>query len=423
MEIKRLTLKKNVTWTLSGSIVYSLAQWLILVVIAKVGTAEMVGQYALGLAISAPIIMFSEMKLRIALVTDAKSSVDFSYYLGTRIVCMLFAIVAIILSIVIFGYSFQTMMIVLLIGIAKVFESLSDIFHGQLQKQERMDLIAISDMLKGIITVLTFASLLILTESLIVAVMGQVLIWALLLILYDCFITRKYVSISPKFHFKTVRGLIQLTLSLGTMALLSSINTNIPNYMVEHFLGKEELGYFAAIAYILYAGNRLVDSIRQPATPRLANLFERKDMKAFRKLLFGLLLVGLFIGIVGALVAYMLGSFLLTVIYTASYADYSGLFLIIMLAGLFSYPTKFLDAALNSTRSFKIQPYLALGWLVVSLSSCLLLIPSFGLYGAAFAVVIGSCAKCISYSIVLFLVMRKARKLHNQILETAAITV
>src|ERR1043166_3883519 len=79
-------LRANFLWTLCGTLVYSGCQWGLLVVLAKLGNAEMVGQFALGLAITAPALMFSNLQLRSVLATDASGEYSFGDYLGLRLV-------------------------------------------------------------------------------------------------------------------------------------------------------------------------------------------------------------------------------------------------------------------------------------------------------------------------------------------------
>ena len=44
----RLTLRINFLWTLGGNVVYAASQWGILVVLAKLGTPQMVGEFGAG---------------------------------------------------------------------------------------------------------------------------------------------------------------------------------------------------------------------------------------------------------------------------------------------------------------------------------------------------------------------------------------
>ncbi|MGI8856402.1 MAG: hypothetical protein ACR2JW_11675, partial [Thermomicrobiales bacterium] len=53
------SLRANFSWTFVGNVVYAACQWGMLVVLAKLGSPEVVGQFALGLAITAPVIMLT----------------------------------------------------------------------------------------------------------------------------------------------------------------------------------------------------------------------------------------------------------------------------------------------------------------------------------------------------------------------------
>ncbi|SES89452.1 Membrane protein involved in the export of O-antigen and teichoic acid [Oceanobacillus limi] len=409
MIVKKLSLKKNMVWNLAGSIIYSSTQWLLLIVIAKLGNPEMVGQYVLGLAITAPIVLFTDMNLRLALITDMKSSFTFGNYLGTRIVMVGFSFLLFITVVLIIGYDYYTAIVIILIGIAKLHESVSDIFHGQLQKCERMDLPTISDIMKGIGTVISFSVVLYITGSLVLAIIGQIIVWALILLFFDWPVTRKFTSIDVSFHVRIIKRLVTLSIPLGVMALLTSVNVNVPNYLVEYFLGEEELGYFAALLYILYAGDRMVNSIRQPVAPRLAMLFEKKDIRGYSSLLVIFIAIGLFIGSLGVLVAYLLGDFLLAIIYTPAYAAYSGLFVVMMISGVILYSAAFLEIGVIATRHFKIQPYLAALWVMVSVIGGFLLIPTYGVYGAVYGVLLSSLAKFLSLLVVWLVLVKKSK--------------
>jgi hypothetical protein len=60
---QRLTLRMNFLWTLTGNVFYAACQWGILVVLAKLGTSQMVGEFALALAITAPVVIGAGQKL------------------------------------------------------------------------------------------------------------------------------------------------------------------------------------------------------------------------------------------------------------------------------------------------------------------------------------------------------------------------
>jgi hypothetical protein len=82
---QRLTLRVNFVWTLTGNVFYAACQWGILVVLAKLGTSQMVGEFALALAITAPVVIGAGLSLRGIQATDARSQYRFGDYLLLRL--------------------------------------------------------------------------------------------------------------------------------------------------------------------------------------------------------------------------------------------------------------------------------------------------------------------------------------------------
>jgi hypothetical protein len=81
---KGLSLGQNFAWALAGNIIYALCQWGIIVVVARLGNPFMVGQFALGLAVATPVLMLTNLQLRVVQATDVKGVYAFGEYLGLR---------------------------------------------------------------------------------------------------------------------------------------------------------------------------------------------------------------------------------------------------------------------------------------------------------------------------------------------------
>src|SRR5258707_8606837 len=79
------SLSANFTWTFLGNTVHSVGQWAMLVLLAKLTQPELVGQYALGLAIVLPVLMSTNLQLRNVVATDLQEQIQFGYYLGFRL--------------------------------------------------------------------------------------------------------------------------------------------------------------------------------------------------------------------------------------------------------------------------------------------------------------------------------------------------
>ncbi|WP_414585251.1 lipopolysaccharide biosynthesis protein [Scytonema sp. PCC 10023] len=418
---KPLTLHHNFSWTFVGNLVYAACQWGMLVVLAKVGSPEMVGQFTLGLAVTAPVVMLTNLQLRYVQATDVKHQYIFGDYLSLRIASSVLALLVIVVITLTAGYRWQTSLIILLIGLAKAFESISDVFYGLLQKHERMDRIALSMMIKGPLSLLLLGIAVYISRSVVWGVVGLTVAWALVLFGYDIRSgagmlnhpeetpsseeTRKQHTtdvVQPRWHLETVAKLVWLALPLGIVMMLISLNTNIPRYFIERHLGERELGIFAAIAYLMMVGSMVVNALGQSATPRLAKYYASGNGIAFRTLLLKLIGLGALLGGTSILVALVAGEQILTLLYQAEYAQHKDILVWLMAAAAVGYISSFLGYGMSAARYFRIQ--IPLFVLVTSslAVTCFWLLPIHGLRGAVIAQIIASTVQAsLSLGVIL----------------------
>jgi O-antigen/teichoic acid export membrane protein len=290
--IAPLSLRKNFLWNFVGNAVAGACQWAMLMVIAKLGTPEMVGKYSLGIAICLPVVMFTNLQLRVIQATDAHNKYLFGEYLGLRLLTVILAWIIIAGLVGVSGYHRDTVMVILVIGLAKGFDSISDIFYGLAQKYERMDRIAISMMLRGLLSLFGMGLGIYLTSQVFWGVVGLATAWGLVMLIYDLQ-TGRYIlkmmaleplgaakaeearkdSIRPHWGLATITRLARLALPLGLVMMLMSLNNNVPRYFIQHSFGDRELGIFSALASITGMGIIFIYALGHSASPRLAKYF------------------------------------------------------------------------------------------------------------------------------------------------------
>jgi O-antigen/teichoic acid export membrane protein len=289
--------------------------------------------------------------------------------------------------------------------VAKAIESVSDVFYGLLQQRERMDRIAKSMMIKGILSLASLGMIVYWTGSVFWGVTGLILAWGLILIGYDLrsglFILSlspqpdsrgrdedaRAAALRPRFKVSTLARLAWLALPLGVVTMLVSLRTNIPRYLVERFMGEYELGIYAAVAYVIVAGNTVVHALGGSASPRLAQYYAAGNGRGFRILLLRLVGIGVVLGCAGILLALAGGKQILSLLYKPEYAR-QDLLVLLMIAAAIIYVVEFLTRAMTAARYLWVQmPLYALTIGVLTLA-CWWLMPSYGLNGAAMALVI-----------------------------------
>jgi len=433
-KLKPLTLRRNFSWTFTGHLVYAASQWGMLVLLAKLGSPEMVGQFTLGLAVTAPVIMFTNLQLRQIQATDAKGEYVFGDYLGLRLIATALGFLIIAGITLKAGYRWETSLVILAIALAKAFEAISDVFYGLIQQHERMDRIAIALMIKGPLSLLLLGIGVSLTGSVVGGSIGLAVAWGLVLFGWDLRNGKLILNNSsqgreredllvtdaepansqnplyPRWEGKTLGKLVWLALPLGLVMMLISLNTNIPRYFLERYLGERELGIFSAISYLMVAGNLVVSALAQSASPRLAKYYAAGNSTAFRTLLFKLVGVGLMLGAGGVFVAVVAGRPILTLLYKAEYAERADLFAWLMVVAGIGYVSSFLGYGITAARYFQVQ--IPLFALVTGASglACLWLIPTMGVQGAVIALIVGAIVQAVfSFAVIAYALYRLDR--------------
>lgn len=421
--VRELSLRRNFSWTMLGNVYYAACQWAILAILAKLGNTTLVGELALAVAIAGPVITFANLKLRAVQASDAKSEYSFGEYLGLRLFTTPVALLMIALIVGI-SYRSDVGVVILLIGVAKSFETISDIMFGLFQQQEQMKRIAISQILKGTLSLIVFGALLSSTENLALSVAGMAASWALILLAYDIPVTASILegrlkpkgwALSTKLHVLTpsrdatrLRQLLWRTLPLGLTVLLGSMSTNIPRYFIAGELGTNQLGIFAGMTYVLVAGSLVINALGQSATPRLARYYSNSNYDAFKSLLLKLILLGAVLGLFGIVVAAVAGRPILTLLYSSEYAKQNDVFIWIMVDVAVGYAYVFLGTACSAMRRFSIQLPIHIVTLLALLAFSWMWIGDYGIKGAAWALLGSGVLEAAMYVAIVWRTIHRA---------------
>ncbi len=383
-----LSLSANFSWMLVGMATYAACQWSCLIVLAKFGSPQAVGQFALGLAVTAPLFMLANLKLRNVQATDSQRQFQYVDYFRLRLATTLIAVLALTGIVWSAGYASGITWLILAIGAGRAFDAVNDIRYGLLQQSERMERVAWAMMINGILSLSLLWAGLLLTGQVLYGAIG----WAAGTGLTSGFtwllIARQRpatASRQPAHGFATLARLCVLALPLGMVMMLVSLTTNIPRYFVEAELGVAALGMFAATAYLIDAGKMVVLALGHSASPRLAKSFANGDLKAFRILLLKLVGIGALGGFIGVILSWTIGAQILRLLYRPEYADHVPLLIAMSFVAMIVFSCSFLGDAMIAARCFRIQVPLLVVVVGVTSLGCWMLVPRYQLLGAVYS--------------------------------------
>jgi O-antigen/teichoic acid export membrane protein len=391
------TLRRNFAWSFAGNATYALSQWLIVIAIAKLGTPRDVGDWTLALAITGPVFVFFQLKLRQFQATDIRGEHRWSEYLALRLVGMASAV---LVSLVVAVAGVDRSILIVIAGIAamKAFDVTSDVVYGHHQQHERMHRVGMSLAGRGVSGTIAATLVLWSTASLEWAAFaaagayGVWLVWDLHSIDLPAHEPR-----GPTRDLRAVATLAGRVLPLGVVTAIGALQVNIPRYFLEAYVPRAQLGVFGSLSYVLFTGGVVAGALATAAAPRLARYAAAGEWTAFRRQLLQLMGIGATLGVAGILGSLFLGEPVLRIVYSAEFARHADVLVWLSVTSALTWTYVFLGTALDAMRTYGIQPLIHVVSSLVITAGAALLVPTHGMRGASWAMLMGHSAEFILY--------------------------
>ena len=404
--------KRNFLRALIGNGINSICSWAMLAVIAKLGTAQMMGQFALSLAVAQPIFVLTSFNLGGVLMTDTRREFRFLDYFSIRMFMSGLGFVALLLVCGLGRFAAQTRWVILLNGVGIAIDGFSQLLYGLLALHGRMDRVAVSLSAKGLLSLAGVIAGLAYAHSIVWAAGGSALASALVVLCYDlesgrqvlrpvgaadCAgdrksrrelrkeAARRFVSHWNTSNWGTLHRLAALAAPMGVTVTLITLTTSIPRLFLESRFGAGNLGLFAAQASFVTIGRMAGNSLDQASRPLLACHFAAGDRVAFVRLLSRLLRIGVLATSVVLALAAGCGRPVLRILFTREYAHSLDVLLICLAAGGLGFLGNTYLNAMSAARQFRVQVVCMALTVAAALLASAILIPALGLRGAALA--------------------------------------
>jgi O-antigen/teichoic acid export membrane protein len=394
-------MRVNTTWALAGNAVYAGCQWAVLVILVRTLSAAEVGEYAYALAVTSPIFILANVRLRNLLATGVAS--DFRAYFTTR---LLTTGCAWLVTLAVGAFSTsrpEVFFVIALIASARSCDAVSDICHGLFQRELDMRTAAVGLMMNGIVSVLLVQVALALRPSLPPAAVAYAVGSGVALVAWDLPHVVKMLRTRPErssaFPWTGAWSLLVQALPLGLSSAVGSIQTNLPRYTIASLLGPAPLAIFAAISHLPLFGHLVVNAASQAALPLLA-ADARTRRSSYQSRLYGLVAASVGLGSLALLLTAVGGRAALRTIYGPEYAAHSAILLVMMATAVLTFTSVFLGTATTACGRFGTQLAVSTTSLAVVAASLGPLVRRFGLNGAAGALLLGAVVELAAYAVI-----------------------
>ncbi len=408
---------KNAAWALAGNSIYAGCQWAVFVLIVKLLTAEQAGVFAYAVAITGPIFVFANLRLRNLLATSVAMPGGFSDYLNARLLTTALAVALSLAIGMVVLPSPHSFAVLATMAAGRACDAVSEICQGLFQRDLDMRGAAIGLSTNGFVSVGLVAAALVLSPSLLLATAAYAAGSLIALVCWDLPATaslrridrdaRSAAAESARRPTDAACRLLGIALPLGLSSAIGSVRANFPRYVIASSLGAAMLAKFAAISYITMVGHLIVTSSSQVALPLLASDIVHSDAR-YRMRLGGLVAATILLGSLGVIACMLVGRPALVTLYGPEYGDYLGLLVWLLVGTVVMFASNFLGTGTTAKQRFGVQFVItALSFGAVALLTAPL-VTGYGLTGAAWALLAGAIVEFAAYGALSYRDLRAA---------------
>ncbi len=354
--------------------------------LARLGSPDIVGQYALGVAVSVPILMLVPLNRRRQRRTSDATDI--------RVLSLVFSLLG-VAAVGFLEHSTQDRLVVLLVFMAQTVEWVADIYPGKRSSW--------SPAVHGILSVGVLGIIVAATGRTAAGLLSVLIVRLLALFFYD-------------FRRRPLQALPE---DCETMS--DCFAANVPCYFIAHMLGFHSLGIFAALASMTPFARTLLTILGRAATPELAKLYQDGDLPGFSRRSAQLAFSGLIPGLCAIIMAILAGPWVLGLLFGKEYAANAALLLALSAVAGGGLVASLMNCILGAGRRFHEQLPLEIAAVAATSLACVVLMPRVGILGAAFACGCGYLVQITGQAWVLRSIVRRPRPVLMRLLKDPVI--
>ncbi|MBP3886999.1 MAG: hypothetical protein J6F30_05005 [Cellulosilyticum sp.] len=320
-------------WNAIGNLMMSCLSFVFSISITQIQGIEELGIYSIVYAVVNLLYTIGIYNMRTYQVTDRSNQYHFSDYLYTRIVTMIVMGILAIITCIVRKYNGTMCIILFLLLVFNAVEALADVYHGMLQIHGQIAVTGKCRTIRSSVSGVLFVTVLYVSRHLITALASITILNILLFIALDLMAAKKSMEPLGTVNIKKIKQLIYKCTPLFLSAFCSMYYLNASKYAIDKHLGLELQGLFNILYMPTFVLNLCTGFLIQPLLPLLAQKWEERKVKEFKKMVYQVILgIAVFTMIV-QVGGYFIGVPILSVLYSVDLGNYKMEFLILLLAG------------------------------------------------------------------------------------------
>lgn len=348
-------LKKSFFWNTLGSGLSSANSLVFMIIVTRINGIKEAGIFTLCYATACMFYVIATYSGRTYQVTENNDKIKDTDYIVHRMIAAVIMLIVSLLFGVINKYTETKMMVLMLLCFLKALEAICDVFHGIIQKHERLDIVGKSLLIRSILNAIIFLVIDYLTNNLILACTSLIVIDVIILLLIDIKYALKYKDKTKKATGSAIYKIFILGFFTFGFSFIANYLVNAPRYAIDSIMEEEFQTIFGIIvmpATIIMLINQF---IIQPIITTLKKNYFDKDKEAFLNIIYKVIGLTILTGFVATLAAYCFGIPILNLLYGIKLNDYLYSLLLILLGATLYTCACVLSNGLIVLRKTKIQ--------------------------------------------------------------------
>lgn len=395
------SLQRNIAYAISARVFMALSQFAILAIIVHMGLPQDVGALTLASAIVTPLFFLTSMGMNEVHTVDDFDRFTRADYVALRFFAGIVAIGLTILVVVFFqgDESRLVQLTAIAFSLVRFFGAQSSLIHGVFQRDERLNFVAVSTIGRGSIGLVVFATTFWLTRNLPLALLCEAVAW-----FFSYFVVDRalLVRMNAQTQFaqlrqvraRTILALAWWVLPIGVALWMTRASASVPPMVLARYTDLAAVGLFGTLAYVHSALSMAVGPMGTASAARLRKYYREGRARKFSRLTCNLALFAGLIGLCAVAFGWFLGDVALGLVFGDTYRN-AELFTIILLGTAVSIIGMQLLTAVTAAQAFNHRLLSSALGLVAAMIAALVLIPSHGVYGAGWAMVVMAVVRLI----------------------------
>lgn len=389
---KKMSLKNQLLWSTVGNFVLLFGQWGISVILTRFEGFEQAGIFTLAMTIANVFAFVASYSTRHYMTSDSKEQFSREQYIKTRLFTVVLSFALCGLFLVLYRYNSVNTAAILLYTVYANSTMIADIFYGCYQLGDHLEYAGYATIIKGCGCLLSFVIVVLITSNILYALLAMDVVAILVLLCYEI---PKYhvlfgrISKIEKKDFKATVDLMTRCFPLMISFLLPTLITALPRMSIQQKLGETLLGVFGSIFTPTVVITTLVPSVITALVPMYSELWAQENHKSFYTCVAWMVLGVFLLGAAACAAAAILGKPVMSLLFGDAILEYFDLLYVAIIATTLCALTSCGSIFLTIVRRMKMTMVSVVACLACVAVSLTITVDLFGIYGAAYTLIIG----------------------------------